>query len=254
MSLGKDMLVGKGVLITGAGGAIGHAVAGAFANAGARVALLDLESAALERTLSSLSGTGHFALSQDLRDVSSYSTIIKKVREEFGRLDVLINAAGVLIRRHDLDEVTEQDWDVQQSVNLKAAFFLSREAARVMRDRGEGGRIINFSSQAWWTGGFSASVVYAAAKGGVVSLTRGLARSYARHGITVNAVAPGLVDTGMTRSGMTDEQLAALVAQIPLGQMALPSDIVGAVLFLASDESRYITGSVINVSGGWLMY
>lgn len=167
---------------------------------------------------------------------------------------MLAHVAGVLIRRNDLDEVTEEDWDFQHDLNLKATFFLNRAAARIFREQGRGGRIINFSSQSWWTGGFGGSVVYAATKGGIVSTSRGLARSYAKDAITVNTVSPGAVDTPMLRGGMTEEQLQAQVDQVPLGYMAEPSDLAGAVVFLASDHARYITGATINVSGGWLMY
>jgi len=125
---------------------------------------------------------------------------------------------------------------------------------QVFRAQGGGGRIINFASQGWWTGGFGGSVVYNASKGAVVSMSRGLARSLAPEGITVNTVAPGAVDTPMMRSGMTDEGLADFVRMIPLGRMAEPSELAGAVLFLASEASRYVTGATINVSGGQLMY
>jgi NAD(P)-dependent dehydrogenase (short-subunit alcohol dehydrogenase family) len=166
----------------------------------------------------------------------------------------LAHVAAVLVRRSDVDEVTEEDWDLQHTVNLKATFFLNRSAARIMKEQGVGGRIINFSSQGWWTGGFGGSVVYAATKGGIVSMSRGLARSYARDGITVNTVSPGAVDTPMLRDGLSEEQLEQQVSAIPLGYMASPSDLSGAVIFLASEHGRYITGATINVSGGWLMY
>jgi NAD(P)-dependent dehydrogenase (short-subunit alcohol dehydrogenase family) len=162
--------------------------------------------------------------------------------------------AAVLIRRGDIDEVTEEDWDFQHDVNLKAGFFLNRAAARIMREQGRGGRIINFTSQGWWTGGFGGSVVYSATKGGIVSMSRGLARTYAKDAITVNTVSPGAVDTPMLRGGLTDEQLEAHISQIPLGYMAEPADLAGTVVFLASDHARYITGATLNVSGGWLMY
>jgi NAD(P)-dependent dehydrogenase (short-subunit alcohol dehydrogenase family) len=120
--------------------------------------------------------------------------------------------------------------------------------------QGTGGSIVNFTSQGWWTGGFGGSVAYAASKGGIVSLTRGLARSFAPTGVRVNAVSPGGVDTPMMRSGMTDEAMAGFVSMIPLGRLAEPDELAGSVLFLASDASRYLTGTVINVSGGQLMY
>ncbi len=150
--------------------------------------------------------------------------------------------------------MTEEDWDVQHDVNLKAGFFLNRACGRALREQGRGGRIINFTSQGWWSGGFGGSVVYAATKGGIVSMTRGLARTYAKDRITVNAVSPGAADTAMLRSGLTEEQLAQQIAQIPMGYMAAPSELAGTVLFLASDHAGYITGATINVSGGWLMY
>jgi NAD(P)-dependent dehydrogenase (short-subunit alcohol dehydrogenase family) len=119
---------------------------------------------------------------------------------------------------------------------------------------GKGGRIINFTSQGWQSGGFAGSVAYAATKGGIVSMTRGLARSLAKEKITVNAISPGAADTAMMRGGLDEAALAATVAQIPLGYMARPSQLAGVVLFLASDHADYITGATINVSGGWLMY
>jgi NAD(P)-dependent dehydrogenase (short-subunit alcohol dehydrogenase family) len=143
---------------------------------------------------------------------------------------------------------------LQHDVNLKATFFLNQAAARQFRAQRRGGRIVNFASQGWWSGGFGGSVAYAASKGGIVSMTRGLARSFAKDGVTVNAVSPGAADTAMMRSGLSDEQLAGFVATIPLGRMAAPSELAGTVLFLASDHASYITGATINVSGGWLMY
>jgi NAD(P)-dependent dehydrogenase (short-subunit alcohol dehydrogenase family) len=170
-------------------------------------------------------------------------------------VDVLAHLAAVLRRRNNVDEITEEDWDFQVDTNMKATFFVDRAAAKAMRAQGRGGRIINFTSQGWWTGGFGGSVVYNAAKGGVATMTRGLARTYAKEGVTVNAVSPGFVDTPMMRDGsLTDEQLAELGQQVPIGRMAEPDEVAGAVIFLASDHARYITGATINVSGGFLMY
>jgi NAD(P)-dependent dehydrogenase (short-subunit alcohol dehydrogenase family) len=247
-------LEGKGVVVTGAGGGIGREVALAFASAGARVALVDVRPEPIEALLPELEGKGHIARALDLRDLAAHEPLFESIKAGFGRFDVLAHVAGVLIRRATVDEVTEEDWDFQHDVNLKATFFLDRAAARVMRAQGRGGRIINFTSQGWWTGGFGGSVVYAASKGGIVSMSRGLARSYAKDKITVNTVSPGAVDTPMLRSGLTEEQLAAQTAPIPMGYMAQPSDLAGTVVFLASDHASYITGATINVSGGWLMY
>src|SRR5579862_997588 len=229
---------GKGVVVTGAAGGIGREVAKAFAGAGARVLAVDVNEEGLAELLPSLEGGPHASASLDLRELDAHDAMLRRSADEFGSFDVLAHVAGVLIRRNDLDEVTEEDWDFQHDLNLKATFFLNRAAARIFREQGRGGRIINFSSQGWWTGGFGGSVVYAATKGGIVSMSRGLARSYAKEAITVNTVSPGAVDTPMLRGGLTEEQLQAQVDQVPLGYMAEPGDLAGVVVFLASDHAR----------------
>jgi NAD(P)-dependent dehydrogenase (short-subunit alcohol dehydrogenase family) len=247
-------LEGKRVLVTGGAGGIGREVALAFGAAGSRVAVLDLDQEKVSSVVAEMQGGPHLPLAADLRPVAGHAEIIGAAAGAFGGLDVLVCAAAVLVRRHSVDEVTEADWDFQHDVNLKATFFLNQAAARIFRAQGRGGRIVNFTSQGWWSGGFGGSVAYAASKGGIVSMTRGLARSFGPDGVTVNAVSPGAADTAMMRSGMTDQQLAGVVAAIPLGRMAAPSELAGTVLFLASDHAAYITGATINVSGGWLMY
>jgi NAD(P)-dependent dehydrogenase (short-subunit alcohol dehydrogenase family) len=248
-------LAGKGVVVTGVAGGIGRATATAFARAGARVCGVDVRGEQAAAVTAGLSGPGpHLALGADLTHLDGHDVLCQRVRDELGRLDVLAHVAAVLRRRADVDEVTETDWDVQLDVNLKASFFLARTAAGHMREQGRGGRIVTFTSQGWWTGGFGGSVVYCASKGGVVSLTRGLARTYAPHSITVNAVSPGMVDTPMLRDGMTEEGLAALVRRVPVGRMAEPDELAGAVVFLASRHAAYLTGATLNVSGGFLMY
>lgn len=171
-----------------------------------------------------------------------------------GGVRALAHLAAVLVRRASIDEVSDEDWDLQHDVNLKATFFLNRAFAQHLRAAGRGGAIVDFTSQGWWTGGYGGSVVYSASKGGVVSLVRGLARSLAPDGIRVNAVAPGGVDTPMLREGMTDEALADFQALIPLGRLADPSELAGTVVFLCSDHASFITGATVNVSGGQLMY
>jgi NAD(P)-dependent dehydrogenase (short-subunit alcohol dehydrogenase family) len=247
-------LEGKSVIVTGASGGIGREVALAFAAAGARVAAVDLVDERVKAVIAEMEGGAHLGLAYDLRPVSGHAELIGRVAAEFGGVDVLVQTAAVLIRRPSVFEVSEADSDVQHDVNLKASFFLAQATARLMREQGRGGRIINFTSQGWQSGGFGGSVAYAATKGGIVSMTRGLARSLAKDNITVNAVSPGAADTAMMRSGMDEAALAAQVSQIPLGYMAHPSQLAGSVLFLASDHASYITGATINVSGGWLMY
>lgn len=247
-------LADKRVIVTGGAGGIGREVAIAFAAAGARVAVVDLSAEKVKAVIAELEGGPHVPLAIDLRPIASHAGLFDAVTRAFGGLDVLVCTAAVLVRRDSVDDVSEADWDLQHDVNLKATFFLNQAAGRILRTQGRGGRIINFTSQGWWTGGFGGSVAYSASKGGIVSMTRGLARTYAKDGITVNAVSPGAADTAMMRSGLTDEQLAGFVASIPLGRMAAPSELAGTVLFLASDHAAYITGATINVSGGWLMY
>ncbi len=247
-------LEGKSVLVTGGTGGIGREVCLAFAAAGSRVAVVDLDQQRVDAVVAEMDGGPHLGIAHDLKPVGGHAALIAKVVGEFGRLDVLVQTAAVLIRRTSVFEVSEADWDLQHDVNLKASFFMCQAAARTMKDQGSGGRIINFTSQGWQSGGFGGSVAYAASKGGIVSMTRGLARSLAKDGITVNAVSPGAADTAMMRSGMDDAALSATVAQIPLGYMAAPSELAGTVLFLASNHAGYITGATINVSGGWLMY
>jgi len=247
-------LESKRVLVTGGAGGIGREVVLAFAAAGAQVAVVDLSAEKVKAVVDELDGGPHIPLAVDLRPLANHAGLFDAMTAAFGGLDVLVCTAAVLVRRDSVDDVSEADWDLQHDVNLKATFFLNQAAGRLLRAQGRGGRIINFTSQGWWSGGFGGSVAYSASKGGIVSMTRGLARTFAKDRITVNAVSPGAADTAMMRSGLTDEQLAGFVASIPLGRMAAPSELAGTVLFLASDHAAYITGATINVSGGWLMY
>ena len=247
-------LEGKGVIVTGASGGIGTAVAEAFARTGAQVMAVDLDQARVDEVVAGLEGSGHVGVVQDLRDLAGHGALIERARRELGNLYALANLAAVLRRRGGVDEVTEDDWDFQHDVNLKANFFLCRTAAQAMVEQGRGGRIILFSSQAWLTGGFGGSVVYAATKGGVTSMCRGLARTYGPHRITVNTVSPGQVHTPMLMTGLAPEVYEAMKKQTPLGYVAEPEELAGPVVFLASDHASYITGATINVSGGFLMY
>jgi NAD(P)-dependent dehydrogenase (short-subunit alcohol dehydrogenase family) len=247
-------LEGKGVIVTGAAGGIGKAVAQAFSATGAKVLAVDLDQARVDEVVATLEGGGHTSMAADLGDASTHRAMVDRAMAAFGNLYVLANLAAVLRRRASLDEVTEEDWDAQHDINLKAAFFLARSAGSAMVAQGKGGRIILFSSQGWWTGGFGGSVAYAATKGGVTSVCRGLARTFGPHRITVNCVSPGQVHTPMLMTGLSPEIYESMKKQTPLGYVAEPEEMAGPVVFLASDHASYITGSTINASGGFLMY
>lgn len=247
-------LEGRGVIVTGAGGGLGGPVAELFARCGARVMAVDRPRTDVMGLVDRLEGDGHAAVEVDLREVSCHDALVERARRELGSVYALAHLAAVLVRRDDVDEITEEDWDVQHDTNLKATFFLCRAAIRAMKERGSGGRIINFTSQGWWTGGFGGSVVYAASKGGIVSLTRGLARTYGPDGITVNAVAPGQARTRMLLDGLDDKVLEDMTSATPLRRVADPVEMSGVVVFLASDHASFITGATINASGGFLMY
>lgn len=247
-------LEGRGVIVTGAAGGIGREVAKAFASSGAYVMVVDVDPESSRAVLGELEGTGHAWRAMDVADVSAHPGLIADARRELGNLYVLVHLAAVLRRRAQLTDVTEEDWDLQVDTNLKGTFFLCRAAAEAMVAGGGGGRIVTFTSQGWWTGGFGGSVVYNATKGGVVTMTRGLARSYGPHGITVNSIAPGQVRTPMLMTDLSPEVLKSMVRATPLGRIAEPEEIAGTAVFLASKHAQYITGATVNVSGGFLMY
>lgn len=247
-------LEGRGVIVTGASGGIGSAVTKAFATAGARVLALDIDQERIDTVLAECDGVGHIGLAADLNDLDSHSGIVENVVRNFGGLYALVHTAAVLRRASDIDAVSEEDWDFQLDTNLKATFFLCRTVASQMIEAKEGGRIILFSSQGWWTGGFGGSVVYAASKGGIVTMSRGMARTYGPHGISVNAISPGQIKTPMLLTDLDPAVYERMTKETPLGFVGEPEDIAGVAVFLASDHARYISGATINVSGGFLMY
>lgn len=247
-------LEGRGVLVTGAAGGVGQAVTKAFAAVGAKVLGVDVDQGRVEDVLATCDGDGHVALGVDLVDSGSYDSIVETAHERLGGLYVLAHTAAVLRRRSQITEVTEEDWDLQLDTNLKATFFLARAVAEEMARAGHGGRIVLFSSQGWWTGGFGGSVVYSASKGGVVSMCRGFARTYGPAGITVNTVSPGQIRTPMLLTDLDPAVYERMTKETPLGFVGEPEDIAGVVVFLASTHARYISGATINVSGGFLMY
>jgi NAD(P)-dependent dehydrogenase (short-subunit alcohol dehydrogenase family) len=204
--------------------------------------------------LEPLERAGHHAIGVDLADISSHRVLLDAAASKIGGVYALVHLAALLRRQSDLSHVTEEDWDVQVDTNLKGTFFLCRAVADAMVSQGGGGRVITFASQGWWTGGFGGSIVYNATKGGVVTMTRGMARNYAPQGITFNSVAPGQVRTPMLMTDLDESVLRAMTEATPLGRIAEPAEVAGIAVFLASRHAAFITGATINVTGGFLMY
>ena len=254
LSLGAG-LADRGVIVTGAASGIGRATARLAAACGARVCGVDLNGPALAAEVGEWeSPDRHLAIEIDLTGAEAPRKVVDRTLAELDDLWGLVHCAGVLIRRSATAEITREDWDIQHGVNLKASFFLNQAVGEVLKARGGGGRLITLSSQGWWTGGSHGSVVYSASKGGVVSMCRGLSTAYAPHGIRVNSIAPGVVDTPMLGIGLTSEDLAALAASCPMGRLARPEEIAQVAVFLLSTHASYVSAATINVSGGLLSY
>jgi glucose 1-dehydrogenase len=241
-------LEGKVAAITGAGQGNGRAIAEAFVREGAAVMVADLDARLARTAAEELERSAAIAI--DVRSADDAARMVAETVARFGRLDVLVNNAGV-IGRHDFLEITEEEWDRVLDVNLKGSFLCAQAAARRMKEQA-GGAIINLASVNAISVNPS-TVHYCTSKGGVVTLTRAMALALAPHGIRVNAIGPGPVRTSLSRDRLDDPQAyAATVAHIPLGRVAQPHDLAGAATFLASDESSYVTGITLFVDGGWL--
>ena len=241
----------KAILVTGAQQGIGSAIALAFAAAGADVAvnwLDDRAAAARIRDEAAGAGVKAVAIQADLGNLAQAQNMVAFVARELGRIDVLVNNAGVFPRVAFLD-MSESDWDYVLGVNLKGACFCAQVAARAMIETGRPGAIVNLASGAAFRSS-PRGVHYVASKGGVVSMTKAMALELAPYRIRVNAIAPGLTDTAQPRYGMSEDELAAAGRAIPLGRMAQPEDIARAALFLASDDAALITGQTVHVNGG----
>jgi glucose 1-dehydrogenase len=252
-----DRVSGKVALVAGAGGGIGGAGAEALAREGAAVFCTDIDAAAAEATAGRIRGAGGRAAAQalDVGDRAAVEQAVAAAVAKFGRLDILLECAGISHRGNflDLDAAT---WDRIIAVNLTGMFHLGQAAARQMVRQGDGGpgggSIINVTSQLAEVAR-PERAAYVASKGGGRSLTHAMAVDLAAHGIRVNAIAPGPTLTGLTRASYTDPAARrATEALIPLGRLGQPDDLVGAVLFLASDEARWVTGSTVTVDGGYL--
>lgn len=236
-------LKGTTAIVTGAAAGIGLAVATRLSGAGVRVHCVDVNPDVMElaRDLPDSS-----AIRADLTDRSAVDEIVRNVVDNDGRLDCVVNVAGIT-RDSFLHKMTDEQWDDVLAVNLTAVFSMTRAGTRVMRARG-GGRIVNISSASWL--GNLGQANYAAAKAGVVGLTRTAARELGRSGGTANVICPGFIDTAMTRA-MPEDLRHAQVAKTWLGRAGQPDDVAKVVEFLVGDTAAFVTGEVINVGGGY---
>jgi 2-deoxy-D-gluconate 3-dehydrogenase len=247
-------LDGRVAIVTGAARGLGQGLALGLAGAGADVALVDL--LPLDGTVASVEALGRRAYRavRDLHDLTpeSAANLIAEVVAELGRLDVLVNNAGILRRAPALD-VAADDWQAVLDINLSAPFYLSQAAARAWAAAGQPGKIINMASMLSFQGGLFAPS-YTATKSAIAGLTRALANEWAPHGINVNALAPGYMATEMT-GGIREDPVRSksMLDRIPAGRWGTPEDVAGPVVFLASDAAAYVHGVILPVDGGWLV-
>jgi 3-oxoacyl-[acyl-carrier protein] reductase len=252
MPNGLDDLDGQVALVTGGAGGLGSEAAAGLAAAGARVVVADVSAASLERAAERLKATaadpGRFHYAEvDVTDSASVRACVADIESRYGRLDILLTSHG-FPRDRRLREMSDDDWDDVIAVCLTGTFRCVRESARLMTAQGYG-RIITVASRAWQ--GNPGQANYSAAKAGVVGLTKSVAKELGRHGVTANAIAPGLIDTPSLRELPTFDQIAErAIRGNSIKRIGQPGDVAAAVLYLASPQAGFITGEVVHVSGG----
>lgn len=244
-------LDGKVALITGAATGLGAAAAIALARSGADVVISDKPGVGLDDTRTQAGEHGHrvFEVAIDVREMDQIRRGVATVEKELGRIDILVNNAGINRPTPGL-EVSEENWDDHFKTNVKGGFFMAQAVAPSMIDRGWG-RIVFISSQSGLIG-IPGQPVYCSSKGAVIQLVRTLGVEWAKHGITVNTVAPTFVETNLTRERLEDPGfLKFVLGKIPAGHLATPEDVAAAVVYLASEEAKMVNGAVLCVDGGW---
>ena len=249
------ILEGQVALITGASSGIGRATAEAMAREGARVGVNYLKNQkGAEEAVEAIRRTGGQALAirADVTRRNEVQALVAAVRKQWGHIDILVNNAGDLIARHTLADMTEEYWDQIMDLNLKSAFLCTQAVWEEMAAR-KSGCIINVSSIAGRNGGGLGAAAYAAAKGALLTYTKGLAKELAPHGIRVNGIAPGVIATPYHERYSPPELMAKFVANIPQGRAGTADEIADVILFLTSPAARYILGETVEVNGGMLM-
>jgi 3-oxoacyl-[acyl-carrier protein] reductase len=238
----------KNALITGAGQGIGKEIAIRMAEEGANIIIADINLETAEATAEEIKplGTKCIAFRLDVSKEDEVVSLFETIKKEFGRLDILVNNAGIT-RDSLIMRMKDEDWEAVINVNLKGTFLCSKEAVKLMVKQ-QYGKIINISSVVAFMGN-PGQVNYSASKAGIIGLTKTIAKEYATRGIRVNAVAPGFIHTSMT-DAIPEKIKEEMKRSIPLGYFGTPSDVASAVIFLASEESDYITGQVLHINGG----
>lgn len=243
---------GKVAIVSGAASGISRVIATRFAEAGARTVFVDIDDEWGQSTVDDLTGRGLQAIYRytDLRESAQVNEMVAGTVERFGRVDILVHGAGVGVHKEIVD-MSDDEWDFQVDVQLRGAFLLSRAVGRQLIEQGDGGRIVLIGS----TAGNNArprSGPHAASKAAEIQLARVMALELGRYGITSNVVSPGLTDiSNISRTVQSSDYQKVFVNQVPLGRLATPDEIADAVLFIASDEARFITGQVLCVDGGY---
>jgi 3-oxoacyl-[acyl-carrier protein] reductase len=247
-------LAGKVAVVTGAGQGLGEAIARRLADEGACVAIVDRDTERARGVAAACAEAGRaaFAIAADVTDLTAVEGMVAEVTRRIGAPHILVNNVGGFEKSKTIRDIAEDEWDTVIRLNLKSAYLCSRAVLPAMIER-RWGRIINLGSQAARSITNLLAAHYAAAKGGILALTRHLAFEVGQYGITVNVVAPGIVLTERVRRNRSSEQVAHILGQIPIGRLGLPEDTAAAVAFLASEEAGYITGATLDVNGGIVM-
>lgn len=244
-------LTGKVAMVTGCAAGLGQGMALGLAQAGADIVGVDYVGTGETEKMIEDTGRKYLGIMANLIHMEPLPGIVDQAVEEFGHVDILVNNAGI-IRREDALEFSEKDWDDVMNINVKTVFFLSQAVANQFVKQGTGGKIINIASMLSFQGGIRVPS-YTASKSGVKGITMLMANEWAKHGINVNAIAPGYMATANTAPLRADkERSAEILGRIPSGRWGLPQDLAGPVVFLASSASDYVNGYTLAVDGGWL--